>query len=286
LVISLALKLHFSPACCKTKKITSRQLSQHASHSKPAKVWIRGLAGLLWCKKTWAQRSQAFCACKLSRFCKLTASPKVLLQGVTAEIIFIGIIYPKDKTDEEMRMFTHYLREHNGYLRVLVMFSLCWLLTLLCLVANWQDIISSHVSSISAGSLLLSPLLPDGPGPASACPLSLHCPQFRTRSGKFWSRQLPGLLLGTNILNYNLEHFESIQSFTVPPIWESCKKIKHSGHKILNTFPQYCFFRYVEIIHSLQTKFFLQKNGFRFPKVLLTVCMLILLCVLMGLRPL
>jgi hypothetical protein len=149
-----------------------------------------------------------------------------------------------------MRMFTHYLIKHNGYLSVLKMFSLCWLLTLLCLVAN---LARHNLQSRYLHLCWISTSVPTLTRRARTCLcllLSLHCPQFRTRSGKFWSRQLPGLLLGTNILNYNLENFESIQSFTVPPIWESCKKIKHSGHKILSTFPQYCFFRYVEIIHS------------------------------------
>ncbi len=88
----------------------------------------------------------------------------------------------------------------SSWTLVLIMFSLCWPLTLLHYISNWHDIlyvISSHVSSISAGSLLPSSLLLGGPGPVSACPSPPIAPNSGPAPWSYGSRQLPGSLLGT-----------------------------------------------------------------------------------------
>jgi hypothetical protein len=49
------------------------------------------------------------------------------------------------------------------------MFSLCWLLTLLCHVLNEKGALFAQVSSVIAGSLLLAAPTLGGPLPVSAC---------------------------------------------------------------------------------------------------------------------
>jgi hypothetical protein len=76
------------------------------------------------------------------------------------------------------------------------MFSLCWPLTLLHHVSNQHDVVSSHVSSISAGSRLISPLLPCRPGPVSACPPPSIAPNAGLVARKLWIQATPWTTIG------------------------------------------------------------------------------------------
>ncbi len=66
--------------------------------------------------------------------------------------IYTAIIYPYQyymNTLQSVIKRSYTFVVHN------TMFSLCWLLTLLCHVLNEQGVLLAHVSSIVAGSLLL-----------------------------------------------------------------------------------------------------------------------------------